>query len=303
LLCGSEAVLAQRLPSAGAADEWSRNPGLAILRPGYDKGMPLVPLLPQDSFAWAQAPWGPVLVCRPLASVARHLFTTRHLILDREGRGDGWQWIAQAMGVAPGGVVRLAQVHGAGVLVLRRDEARAPTEPPPAADIVVSDRPDLAVAVQVADCVPLLLADARTGAVGAVHAGWRGVAAGAAGVAVEALVRAFGVEARDLVAALGPSIGPCCYEVGEAVGEAFRRAGIDEALAARWFVRGRANRPHLDLWQAVSDQLIRAGVREDRIHRCGLCTASHREVFFSYRADGPGTGRLLGVIRAGAAER
>ncbi len=234
-----------------------------------------------------------------MASVAEHLFTTRHLVLDRQGRSEGWKVLARALGVAEGRVVRLSQVHGAGALVLRRGAGDPPGDPPPVADILVSDRPDLALAVQVADCVPVLIADERTAAVAAVHAGWRGLAAGAPGAAVAVLAREFGSQPSDLVAALGPSIGPCCYEVGEEVRERLRRAGADEATLDRWFVPGRAARPHFDLWRAVSDRLVEAGLRRARIHACRLCTATHRHLFYSYRAEGPGTGRLVGIIRAG----
>lgn len=256
---------------------------------------------PDDSFLWIQAPWGRALQCGPLARIADHLFTTRDLELDKEGRSGGWEAVSGAMGVPRAAVVRLTQVHGAGVAVLREADAGAHRRDGALADIVVSDWPDMAIAVQVADCLPLLLADARGGAVAAAHAGWRGMAAGVPHVAVEALAREFGSRPADLVAAIGPSIGPCCCEVGEEVRETFARAGLVANAPSKWFVDGRRGRPHLDLWQAARDQLVGAGVQSDRIHACGLCTVTHRDVFFSYRGDGPATGRMVGVIRAGRA--
>lgn len=254
---------------------------------------------PRESFLWTPEPWGPALRCAPLARVADHLFSTRQLELDPEGTSDDWSALARALGVDQNAVVRLRQVHGAGVTVIRRADQRPTRHADLPADIVLSDRSDLAIAVQVADCVPLLIADARLRVVAAAHAGWRGMAAGVARVAVEALSRAFGSRPADLVAAIGPSIGPCCYEVGHNVREAFRRAGHDAAAIDRWFsLDGTRGRPHLNLWKATRDQLVGAGVPADRVHACGLCTASHRDVFFSYRGDGPGTGRMVGVIRA-----
>jgi YfiH family protein len=149
------------------------------------------------------------------------------------------------------------------------------------------------VAVRVADCVPLLLADTVTSAVAAVHAGWRGTAAGVAAATVEALRHRFGVKPQDLVVAIGPSIGACCYRVGAEVKEAFAAAGA--ARLDRWFAG-----EHLDLVAANRDQLAAAGVPEAQIHACGLCTAMHLEVLTSYRAEQEKAGRLAAVIRCRA---
>ena len=255
---------------------------------------------PKSPFHWIQAPWGHALQCGPLVPIADHLFTTRGLALDKAGHSDGWAAVSRAIGVAPHALLRLTQVHGADIAVVRRADADPRRFDGAQADIIVSDRPDVAMAVQVADCVPLLLGDARSGAVAAAHAGWRGRAAGVPRAAVEAMAREFGSRPADIVAATGPSIGPCCYEVGEEVREAFRRAEFPSEAVSRWFVAGQRGRPHLDLWQAARDQLEEAGLTQGHIHVCGLCTATHRDVFFSYRGDGPATGRMVGVIKAGA---
>ena len=106
-----------------------------------------------------------------------------------------------------------------------------------------------------------------------------------------------GVRPADLLAALGPSIGPCCYEVGDEVRGAFATAGWSAARCERWFASRPGARLHLDLWRATSDQLEETGVRLERVHVAALCTATHHRVFFSYRAEGPGTGRLAAIIR------
>ena len=121
--------------------------------------------------------------------------------------------------------------------------------------------------------------------------------AGAARAAVEALGREFGADAGDLVVALGPSIGACCYEVGADVAGAFEAAGHG-AEPGRWFSRHADGSLRLDLWAANRDQLLASGIPAAQIHQCGLCTASHPEWFASYRRDGPGTGRIAAVIRA-----
>ena len=158
--------------------------------------------------------------------------------------------------------------------------------------------PSVAIGARVADCAPILIGDARTGVVAAVHAGWRGTVQRASAAGVRALSDAFGSGPADLIAAIGPCLGTCCGEVGPDVPQAFRAAGHDASDLERWCAPGAADRFQLDLAGANRDQLIAAGVRRDRIHVSGLCTRSHPEVFHSYRAAGPNAGRMVGAIRA-----
>jgi hypothetical protein len=254
-------------------------------------------------FIWAREPWGLALVCEPLSSVARHLFTTRHLALRQTGEDmpNGWGEVAASMGVPAGRLARLRQVHGAAVVEIGVgvDGVLAAR---PQGDVLVTRNPSVALAVQVADCVPILLADPRSGAVAAAHAGWRGTAAGAAAAAVDALVSRFGARAEDLHVAVGPSIGPCCYVVGSELAEAFRTAGHSAAHVARWIRRRDtegAREVVLDLWAANEEQLRLAGVRRDRLFVARLCTACHAELLCSYRREKDAAGRMAGVIRAG----
>jgi len=253
--------------------------------------LPAVP----DSFYWTEQSWGPALRCRPLEAVAPHLFTTRQPGLSSHA---DWDRVAAALGATR--VATLTQVHGRHAVVLRQGAGKPARGPErPEADILVSDDPATAIAVRAADCVPLLLADPATGAVAAVHAGWRGTAAGATTAAVEALAREFSVRPRDLIAAIGPSIGACCYEVGPELVEAFIAAGHPRAMVDRWFMTpAQAAKPRLDTWAANRDQLMKAGVLEENIHISGLCTASNVDVFPSYRAEKEKAGRLAAVIRA-----
>jgi YfiH family protein len=142
-----------------------------------------------------------------------------------------------------------------------------------------TDEPDLPVLAMSADCLPISLARAngRAPAVAVVHAGWRGLLAGM----VESAVAALG--GGTLAAAVGPAIGPCCYEVREDVAEPFR------ARFGRAIVKGG----HLDLWRAAEDALREAGVTE--VQRFDLCTACHPELFFSHRRDGKPRG-VQGVL-------
>ena len=261
-----------------------------------------LPALP-ESFYWSESPCGTVLKCRPLDAVARHLFSTRELQLSS---AEAWGRMSEALGV--GEVVTLRQVHGRDVIAVRRESGPTPAECP--GDVLVSDDPNVAVAVRAADCVPLLMADARRGAVAAVHAGWRGTAAGAAVAAVDALAREYGTTPADLIVAIGPSIGPCCYEVGSELVDAFAAAGHQRYLIDRWFltpsspqsrvrpVLGGRERPRLrlDVAGANRDQLVLAGVPDSQICVAGLCTAMHLDVLTSYRAEREKAGRLVGVI-------
>lgn len=268
-----------------------------------------------DGFVWTTESWGTALRCASLTDVADHFFTTRQLRLRGASEPDDWAYVASTIGVTPGRLLRVTQVHGHRVAVARRPKPAgrpASASPPvsddvsrsswsghdwPEADILVSDDPAVALAIQVADCVPLLMADRRSGAVGAVHAGWRGTLAGAGPAAIDALSREFGARPEDLLVAQGPSIGPCCYEVGGDLRGAFEESGFRTHID-RWFSRGADGRFLLDLWTANRDQLLASGVRPDAIHQSGLCTASHPELFASYRRDGPGTGRIAAVVRS-----
>lgn len=260
--------------------------------------MPL-PAVP-DSFHWTEESWGAALRCRPLESLAPHLFTTRQLSLSSEA---DYQQLARAVGVDQ--VITLTQVHGAAVTVVRRGGPVPETGPE--SDVLVSDSPDVALAIRAADCVPLLMADQVTGSVAAVHAGWRGTAARAAVAGLNALGREFGSRPADIVVAIGPSIGPCCYQVGSDLVDAFAAAGHERFLIDRWFStppppRGSRERPllRLDVAGANRDQLILAGVPEEQIYDVGLCTAMHLDVLTSYRAEKEHAGRIAGVIRCNA---
>src|SRR5712692_5381608 len=169
-----------------------------------------MPPQPTDAFEWMQAAAGPALVCRPLARLAPHLFSTRGWALgSRAGNdGDGWDQVAAAMHVDRSHLVRVHQVHGASVVVRHAHQTARPavTCARPDADIIVSNDCSIALAIQTADCMPLLIADradrrdaahAGGGAVAAAHAGWRGLAARVPMVAVDALAHTFGARPAD----------------------------------------------------------------------------------------------------------
>ncbi|MBI1874928.1 MAG: peptidoglycan editing factor PgeF [Acidobacteria bacterium] len=210
---------------------------------------------------------------------------------------DGWECVARAIGVAAPRLLRVRQVHGTACACVNGPGSIWPSDERPEADAMIATRTDVALAVQMADCVPVLMADCQRRAVAAVHAGWRGAAAAIVESVVHRLRSEQRVDPANLVAAVGPSIGPCCYEVGQAVRERFH-ARLGEAVD-RWFVPGSrgSSRPHLDLWNATRDQLISAGIPAEQIFVAALCTACHLDIFHSYRKEGDRTGRMVGVIR------
>jgi YfiH family protein len=193
-----------------------------------------------------------------------------------------------ALDRAPDSVADLWQVHSADVVVA--DTPNAPHDHKGQADTLITDRPDVTLLLRFADCVPIVLFDPRRPAVGVVHAGWRGTLLKAAAVAVRAMQAAYGTRPSDVVAGIGPSIGPCHYAVGPEVVDQTRAAfpATDDLLSP-------ANGGyHLDLWAANARALREAGV--EQIEVAALCTACHTSDFFSHRGEGPKTGRFGAIV-------
>jgi len=189
---------------------------------------------------------------------------------------------AQAALAQAGDVFFLRQVHGCAVVT-------PPWAEPPDADASVTGRPGTLLAIETADCLPVLIVDPLNRRVAAAHAGWRGTVAGVTRSAVRALLDS-GSNAADLLVALGPSIGPCCYEVGPDVEAAFGPSGVG------FFVAGTTDRKHLDVAAANLAQLVEAGIDPSRIDRVSHCTRCRGDLFFSYRRDGAHAGRMISVV-------
>ena len=237
-------------------------------------------------FVGAEAEGIRILQSRLLLPFAHHAFTTRQL----EFRGDGLEAdFVRLEAIISRPVQRVRQVHGRTVAVVRAGER---FNEPPDADALISIDPGRGVSVRVADCVPILLADRRGRAVAAIHAGWRGTAAGVTSATLASLA-ALGVEPVDLVAAIGPCIGPCCYQVDAPVRDAMLAV---QAGGEAWFAADGPSHWRLDLSKANADLLIAGGVPTDAIDVSGICTSHRLDLCFSHRAEGPGTGRLAAAI-------
>jgi YfiH family protein len=198
-----------------------------------------------------------------------------------EARPESRRRVAAAL-TAEGRLLLLKQVHGSVV-------AQAPWESEPEADAGVAALPRLLLGIETADCLPALLVDPRRHTVAAAHAGWRGTAAGVVVRALEALLQG-GSRARDVFVALGPGIGPCCYEVGDELREAFGRGG------SAFFRPGPRGRLHLDVRAANVSQLETAGVPRAHIHHVDECTFCRGEEYHSYRREGKGAGRMINYV-------
>jgi len=197
--------------------------------------------------------------------------------------------ICLALGFSTDDLVSPHQVHGAAVAAVgAQDRGRVVQD----TDALVTDEPGVLLMLRFADCTPIWLYDPVRRAIGLAHAGWRGTVAGTARATVDKMRSAFGSRPADLVAGIGPSIGPCCYEVGEDVALSVQDtfSGVSPQLLAP-----RTNgKWHLDLWAANRHHLVRAGV--EQVEVAGICTACHTEEWFSHRAERGTTGRIGALI-------
>lgn len=197
--------------------------------------------------------------------------------------------MARAVGWDPSRIVSAGQVHGDRAVAVTRRDAGAPDLP--ATDALVTNEAGVLLLLKFADCVPILLWDPVKRVVGLAHAGWRGTVRHTPAAALELMARSFGSSPSDVLVGIGPSIGPCCYDVGpDVVAEAGREfAGVDVLL------RDGSERVRFDLWTANAETLMRQGVPEENIVVAGICTRCNSDLFFSHRAAGGRTGRFAVV--------
>jgi YfiH family protein len=203
--------------------------------------------------------------------------------------------LAEVLGLKIGGFVFMQQVHEGKVAVVgKQGRSRGAFEHENAlegTDAMITNAAGVCLVVQVADCVPVLLFDPVQKVVGVAHAGWRGTMKGIVQKTVEKMKSEFCCSPQDIVAGIGPSIGPCCYEA------------TDEDLLSKWermfqakdkVVVARKGKMFLDLWQANKVQLMQSGVGEGNIEFAGICTSCHMDEFYSYKKE-----RITGRFAAG----
>ena len=195
----------------------------------------------------------------------------------------------EVMGCKTESIFDVWQVHSADAVCA--DGPRKMDEPYQKADIILTDKPDVTLFMRFADCVPILVHDPVKGVIGVSHAGWLGTVRDVAGVTVRTMSERYGSNPSDIIACIGPSIGPDHYEVGEDVITQVKQTfGTDSDLV----LHPHNTRLHFDLWKANEYLLERAGVSQ--IASAGICTACHTEDWFSHRAEKGKTGRFGALI-------
>jgi len=195
----------------------------------------------------------------------------------------------KALRCSPDSVFDVWQVHGADVVCA--NAPRPDSESVRQADIILTDKPDLTLYMRFADCVPILVHDPRKGVVGVAHAGWMGTLRGVAASMVNAMTEQYDSNPADIVAGIGPSIGPDHYEVGSDVILKVMEKFGDESEKV---LKSHSGKIHFDLWKTNQILLERAGV--GNIEVAEVCTACHTNDWFSHRAEKGRTGRFGALI-------
>lgn len=201
--------------------------------------------------------------------------------------------LARSFGCTLDRFLTVTQVHGTDLLVIDTPNLEFSHFLKLECDGIVTNQPGIMIAVSIADCVPILLHDPIKGVIAALHAGWQGTAGNIAGKGVDAMVNMFGSNRTDILAAIGPCISPCCYEVDLPVRDAFKKAGAAWDLFAEEKGAGKWT---LDLAAANQRLLTDAGLAPTQIQTEPLCVSCNQELFFSYRRDDGDTGRQAGFI-------
>jgi len=204
------------------------------------------------------------------------------------------QRLAEALGISLSNLTTAKQIHDCHVTVvtepLQGNGANDYSGAIDATDAMVTRVPEICLMILLADCVPIILYDPIKRVVGVAHAGWKGTLQSIARKTVHVFRKDFGSSPQDMVAAMGPSIGPCCYEVGPSVlSQIEHLSGTGEDYVRKESSRGKG---HLDLWEANRRQLVQAGIPNGNIEMAKICTHDHPGLFFSYRHEKGKTGRF-----------
>jgi YfiH family protein len=201
--------------------------------------------------------------------------------------------LARAFGAKSEQLLTVTQVHGNDILIVDSPNSDVTHFLKVECDGIITNQPDIMIGIATADCVPLLILDPVKRVAAALHAGWKSTASGIVRKGVAAMVGNFGSNPSDLLAAIGPAIGPCCYEVDEPVHAAFASDATAWEQASSEVSKGKWK---FDISAAVTLQLEESGLLPEKIETSQQCVCCTQELFFSYRRDKGETGRHLGFI-------
>ena len=203
--------------------------------------------------------------------------------------------LASETGIAADHFLFASQVHSGDVKIIDEEAITSGVlSQNPQTDATITNLPGSCLMVMVADCVPVLLFDPVKRVIAVIHAGWRGTVQHITSNTIKVMIDRFGSNPADILAGIGPSIGPCCYEVGEEV-----KAVVNESFGTTegYLVsQPHSAKPHFDLWYANQKQLTDLGVKPENIETAQLCTKCNHQIFFSSRADKGVTGRFAAGI-------
>ncbi len=204
-----------------------------------------------------------------------------------------WDRLATAFAIPMEQFLVVNQVHGDAIFVIKPHGSYFSSREELNYDAIVTNRTNLAICIKTADCVPVFIVDKVKKVIAVVHAGWRSSALGISAKVISLLQNQYGCLPQDILAAIGPSIGRCCYEIDSVVADAFRQHGHSSSFL---FPGTGENKWKLDLAEANRRQIMEAGVPENNIEVSGFCTTCNQDMFFSHRGSGGITGRQINFM-------
>ena len=204
-----------------------------------------------------------------------------------------WSKLAEGFAIPLEQFLVVNQVHGDGIFVIEPQGSYFSSRAELNYDAIVTNRAGLAICIKTADCVPVFLVDKVKQVVAVVHAGWRGTALAICTKVIRLMQNQYGSLPQDILAAIGPSIGKCCYEVDSITADAF---GTQKGKESFLFPAAAKNKWMLDLPEANCQQILNCGIPETNIESSGYCTMCNQDSFFSHRGSGGVTGRQINFM-------
>jgi YfiH family protein len=235
--------------------------------------------------------------CTRLGGVSKHEYASLNISFkegDEESKVlQNWNRLAMAFAIPLDQFLTVNQVHGDDIFIIKPFGDYYSSSEALNYDAIVTSRTNLAICIKTADCVPVFIVDKAKKIIAVVHAGWKSTALEITAKVVPLLIKKYDSSPREILTAIGPSIGQCCFEVDNAVANAFFKQKNNEAFL---FPGSRPNKWMLDLAEANRRQILNCGIPEENIDISGLCTSCRQDLFFSHRSSGGITGRQVNFM-------